>query len=68
MEILPLHKKGSKLKLENKRGIFIINNISKVFEKVRMEITREKINLKISRFQCGGLERRSTPANPECSD
>ncbi|XP_066975447.1 uncharacterized protein [Macrobrachium rosenbergii] len=60
MEILSLHKKGSKLELENKRGIFITSNISKVFEKVRMELTNEIINQKISRFQCGGIEGRST--------
>ncbi|XP_064101842.1 uncharacterized protein LOC135212402 [Macrobrachium nipponense] len=60
MKILSLHKKGSKLEFENKRWIFITSNISKVFEKVRMEITKDELNQKISRLQCGGIEGRST--------
>ena len=60
LKILSLHKKGSKQELNNRRGIFITSNISKIFEKARMEVIREKINESISRFQCGGLEGCST--------
>ena len=60
MKILSLHKKGSKLELNNRRGIFITSCVSKIFEKVRMEIIKEEINEKISRFQVGGMEGRST--------
>ena len=61
MEILSFHKnKGSKLELENRRGIFITNTISKLFEKIRSGKTREKLRDKISEFQCGGIEDRST--------
>ncbi|XP_066940993.1 uncharacterized protein [Macrobrachium rosenbergii] len=60
VEILPLYKKGSKLELENKRGILITSNISKFCGRVMMEITKEKINQKISRFECVGLEGRPT--------
>ena len=61
MEILSFHKnKGSKLELENRRGIFITNTISKLFEKIRSGKINEKLNSKISEFQCGGIEARST--------
>ena len=60
LKILSLHKKGSKLDLNNRRGIFISSIISKIFEKSRMEIMHEALNKNISRFQCGGLEGRST--------
>ena len=61
MEILSFHKnKGSKLELENRRGIFITNTISKLFEKIRSGKTKQELNNKISEFQCGGIEARST--------
>ena len=60
IKILSHHKKGSKMDLENRRGIFITSNISKICEKARMKRIKEKLESKISRFQCGGLEGRST--------
>ena len=42
MEILSINKKGSKMKMENKRGLFLTNNVSKVYEKVLKERNREE--------------------------
>ena len=60
IKILSHHKKGNKMDLDNRRGIFITNNVSKIAEKARMTRIKEELNKEISRFQCGGLEGRST--------
>ena len=54
MEILSIHKnKGSRMEMENKRGIFITNTVSKLFEKIMLCRSEEKIEDHISRYQCG---------------
>ena len=60
IKILSHHKKGSKMELNNRRGIFITSNISKIYEKARMRKMKDELDKKMSRFQCGGLEGRST--------
>ena len=57
MKIKSIHKKGSNLLMGNKRGLFITNVISKVYEKILKK--RNSIN-GISWFQCGGQKNRST--------
>ena len=34
MEIKAIHKKGVKSEMQNKRGLFLTNNVSKVYERV----------------------------------
>lgn len=61
MEILSIHKnKGSRMEMENKRGIFITNTVSKIFEKIMLSKSGKKIEDHISRYQCGGISNRST--------
>ena len=57
MKMKSIHKKGSNLLMGNKRGLFITNVISKVYEKILKK--RNSIN-GISWFQCGGQQNRST--------
>ena len=61
MIIKSIHKKGTKSQMENRRGLFLTNIISKVFEKVLDNITRDEIN--ISEYQCGGQRGRGTIDN-----
>ena len=60
MKIKSIHKKGSKTKMENRRGLFITNIISKVYEKVIKRRNPIVPNEGISWFQCGGQQNRST--------
>ena len=53
-------KKGERTSMKNRRGIFLTNIISKLFEKV-IALRNEKIvQNKISQFQCGGIKNRGT--------
>ena len=52
MRIKSIHKKGSKLLMDNKRGLFLTNILSKLYEKVLDLLTTEKV--KINEHQCGG--------------
>ena len=52
MRIKSIHKKGSKLLMDNKRGLFLTNILSKLYEKVLDLLTTE--NVKINEHQCGG--------------
>ena len=61
MKIKCIHKKGPKKKMENKRGLFITNIVSKVYERIIKE--RNKSCLKLSPLQTGGVEERSTIDN-----
>ena len=40
--------------VEKRRGLFITNIISKVYEKIKLERNEERINSGISNYQCGG--------------
>ena len=55
MRIKLIHKKGSKLLMDNKRGLFLTNILSKLYEKVLDLLTTE--NVKINEHQCGGRKR-----------
>ena len=44
MRFKSIHKKGSKLLMDNKRGIFLANILSKLYENVLDSLTTEKIN------------------------
>ena len=61
MSIKTIHKKGSKLEMSNKRGIFLTNVLSKLFEKIIDHKTQDTI--KMSEYQCGGKKERSTADN-----
>ena len=61
MKIKATHKKGPKRKMENKRGLFVTNLVSKVYEKVVKE--RNKERAKVSPMQTGGVTGKSTIDN-----
>ena len=61
MRIKSVHKKGSKMLMKNKRGLFITNIVSKVLERVLKERNRENFTKGLSPNQTGG--RRSTIDN-----
>ena len=63
MRIKTIPKKGSNVKMSNKRGLFITNNISKIYEKIIKARNREQIKKGISALQTGGIEGRSTMDN-----
>ena len=63
MIIKSTHKKGSKLLMKNKRGLFITNLISKVFERVVKNRNKDMITGNLSSAQTGGVEKRSTIDN-----
>ena len=52
MRIKSIHKKVSNLLMDNKRGLFLTNILSKLYEKVLDLLTTE--NVKINEHQCGG--------------
>ena len=61
MKILSIHKKGSKTNMKNKRGLFITNLISKLYE--RIVKNRNKDRSKVSPMQTGGIKGLSTIDN-----
>lgn len=62
MKIKSIYKnKGSRMEMKNRRGIFLTNIVSKLYEKVIMNKTKEHI--KISKYQNGGQEGRSIKDN-----
>ena len=52
--------KGDKKDLENRRGLFITNCISKLYDKIKLARNTERLNIGISKFQCGGMKGKST--------
>jgi hypothetical protein len=54
MIIRSIHKKKDIKKLENKRGLFLTNIVSKAFEK----IVDSKTSLRYDKGQCGGMKHR----------
>ena len=50
--------KGDRKDLENRRGLFITNNVSKMYDKVKMTRNSGKLDKGISKFQCGGTKER----------
>uniref|UniRef100_A0A7M5VCA9 Reverse transcriptase domain-containing protein n=1 Tax=Clytia hemisphaerica TaxID=252671 RepID=A0A7M5VCA9_9CNID len=61
VKIKSIHKKGSTLEMNNRRGIFITNVVSKVWEKVLLE--RMNQTMKIDINQNGGQKGRGTLDN-----
>ena len=61
MKIKCIHKKGSKKKMKNKRGLFITNIVSKVYERIIKQ--RNKGCMKLSPLQTGGVKDRATIDN-----
>ena len=61
MRIKSIHKKGSKLLMDNKRGLFLTNILSKLYENVLDLLTTEKV--KINEHQCGGQKGCGTIDN-----
>ena len=60
VSIKTLHKNGSKLRLPNKRGIFLTNVIGKVFERVVKGRNRKTFTQGLSPNQTGGQPERGT--------
>ncbi len=63
MEIIPTHKKGDKTEMPNKRGLFLTNNISKVYERIVKERNSKNFNEGITVWQNGGVSSRCTVDN-----
>ena len=63
MEILPIDKGTGWLQMEEKRGLFMTNIISKCMEKILFKRRDEAYNKSISKFQCGGVTNRGTQDN-----
>ena len=61
MRIKSVHKKGSKMLMKNKRGLFITNIISKIVERVLKERNKEQFKKGLTPNQTGG--QRSTIDN-----
>ena len=60
MLIKSIHKKGEKSLMKNKRGIFLTNVLSKVFEKALESVIG---HIQYDKFQMGGMKGRSTVDN-----
>jgi hypothetical protein len=59
MTIKSVHKKGPKTKMTNKRGLFLTNIVSKIFERVVKERNKEAYREGLSPNQTGGVSKRS---------
>lgn len=64
--IVPIHKKGTKSKIENYRGISILNTVGKVLEKIVFNAIYPVIYKELPVNQHGFLRRRSTITNLAC--
>ena len=63
MLIKTIDKKGTKLNMTNKWGLFLTDIISKVYEKVVKERNGENMREGAGQWQMGGVKRRSTVNN-----
>ena len=63
MLIKTIDKKGSKLLMTNKRGLFLTNIISKIYERVLKNRNEEEVKKKRCQWQMGGVKKRSTTDN-----
>jgi hypothetical protein len=59
MTIKSIHKKGPKTKMTNKRGLFLTNIVSKIFERVVKGRNKESFREGLSPNQTGGVSKRS---------
>ena len=60
MIIKSVHKKGPVQDMNKKRGLFLTNVMSKIYEKVLKKRNKEKIDANVSETQVGGKKHRST--------
>ena len=63
MTIIATHKKGKKELMSNKRGLFITDNVSKVYERIIKNRNDEKFREGITEWNTGGIKNRSTVDN-----
>ena len=63
MKVKTIGKKGSVLLMDNKRGLFITDILSKMYEKVIKNRNEEKISEYMSDNQTGGVKERATADN-----
>ena len=63
MAIRTKDKRGSKLEMTNKRGLFLTNIISKVYERIMKKRNKKQMKEKSSPWQMGGVDKRSTVDN-----
>ena len=63
MQIRSIHKKGNKMEMSNKRGLFLTNNISKVYERIVKQRNDIKFRDGITAWQNGGIKNRSPTDN-----
>ena len=45
---------------ENRRGLFITNTMSKLYDRIKLRRNEEKLSKGISKFQCGSMKGKST--------
>ncbi|XP_055603912.1 uncharacterized protein LOC129752143 [Uranotaenia lowii] len=65
--VIPIHKNGSRLTVENYRGVAILSAIPKLFESIVYDKIHPWIETKTSDVQHGFLKKRSTVTNlTEC--
>ena len=63
VSIKAIEKPGCILEMDNKRGLFLTEVISKLYEKILKNRNAEKIDSYVSDFQSGGVKNRSTGDN-----
>ena len=63
VKIKTIGKKGSILLMDNKRGLFMTDILSKLYEKVMKRRNQEKIFEYVSDLQTGGTKERATVDN-----
>jgi hypothetical protein len=59
MQIRSIHKKGEKAQMNNKRGLFLTNNVSKVYERVVKSRNDENFRETITEWATGGVSGRA---------
>lgn len=61
LKVISIYKnKGKRNEMENRRGLFITNTISKLYEKIKLKKVENKIISQTSKYQCGGIKGKST--------
>ena len=63
MEIKTTHKSGPKYKMSNKRGLFLTNCVSKVYERVVKERNKVNFTKGITEWATGGVNNRAPVDN-----